>query len=413
MPSLIQLYKKAYSGLARYNWYLSIVMLINRSGTMVVPFMTIYCINQLHFTVAQAGYIMALFGAGSIVGAYVGGWLSDRIGFYDMQAVTLLTGGVMFIIVGYQTTFISLGIATFILSFCNEAFRPANAMAVAHFSAPENKTRSYSLHRLATNLGWAVGAALGGLLASFNFHLLFWVDGCTNIFAALALMALIPRANVSKPVKPRSDELKPASAYKDKVYLIFIILITFFNLCFFQFFVMEPVFLKVQWHFNTKLIGLLLASNGIIIALVELVMINYLEGRRHMLQYIIYGILVTGGGFTLLNILPPHPASGVLVVGIITFGEMVSMPFMNSFWISRSGERNRGQYAALYTMSWSAAQVLAPILGGQIILWGSFTLLWYSLGGICLLVAVALYLLYRLNYNNNKLGAALNERLIT
>ncbi|WP_233138117.1 MFS transporter [Mucilaginibacter sp. MD40] len=150
--SLIQLYKKAYSGLARYNWYLSIVMLINRSGTMVVPFMTIYCINQLHFTVAQAGYIMALFGAGSIVGAYVGGWLSDRIGFYDMQAVALLTGGVMFIIVGYQTTFISLGVATFILSFCNEAFRPANAMAVAHFSAPENKTRSYSLHRLATNL---------------------------------------------------------------------------------------------------------------------------------------------------------------------------------------------------------------------------------------------------------------------
>lgn len=52
-------------------------------------------------------------------------------------------------------------------------------------------------------------------------------------------------------------------------------------------------------------------------------------------------------------------------------------------------------------MSWSAAQVLAPILGGQIILWGSFTLLWYSLGAICLLVAIALYFLYRLNYNDN------------
>jgi MFS family permease len=76
------------------------------------------------------------------------------------------------------------------------------------------------------------------------------------------------------------------------------------------------------------------------------------------------------------------------------------MPFMNSFWISRSGERNRGQYAALYTMSWSAAQVLAPVLGGQIILWGSFTLLWYILGVICLLVAVSLWILYRLNYSH-------------
>ena len=91
--SILQLYKNAYSGLSRNNWYLSIVMLINRSGTMVVPFLTIYCINQLHFTVTQAGIIMTLFGAGSIIGAYFGGWLSDRIGFYDMQIGALITGG--------------------------------------------------------------------------------------------------------------------------------------------------------------------------------------------------------------------------------------------------------------------------------------------------------------------------------
>jgi hypothetical protein len=49
--SLIISYKEAYSGLARNNWYLALVMLINRSGTMVVPFMTIYCTRQLHFTI--------------------------------------------------------------------------------------------------------------------------------------------------------------------------------------------------------------------------------------------------------------------------------------------------------------------------------------------------------------------------
>ncbi|MFD0794371.1 MFS transporter [Mucilaginibacter litoreus] len=398
--SLFQLYKNAYSGLARNNWYLSIVMLVNRAGTMVVPFMTIYCINQLHFSVAQAGYIMALFGAGSIIGAYLGGWLSDRIGFYDIQLGALLSGGLLFISLAYQHTFITLGIGTFILSLCNEAFRPANSMAIAYYSKPENKTRSYSLHRLATNLGWAVGAALGGLLASINFKLLFWVDGCTNIVAALVLMKLMPRSGYTRPEKPHPHEEKPKSAYKDKIYLTFIILVTFFNVCFFQFFVMEPVYFKLHWHFGVRLIGVLLALNGIIIALVELVMVNMLEGRRHALVYIIYGILITGTAFVLLNVLAPHPISGIIIVLIVTLGEMMSMPFMNSFWISRSGERNRGQYAALYTMSWSGAQVIAPALGGQVIVLGGFTVLWYLLGVICLAVALSLWLVYKFNYHN-------------
>jgi MFS family permease len=90
-----------------------------------------------------------------------------------------------------------------LLSFCNEAFRPANSTAIAHYSSPENKTRSYSLNRLAVNLGWAFGGGLGGYLASINYHLLFWVDGCTNILAALMFLKLMPR----RPSKNRKLNL--------------------------------------------------------------------------------------------------------------------------------------------------------------------------------------------------------------
>jgi predicted MFS family arabinose efflux permease len=128
---LIQSYKQAYSGLSKNSWYLSLVMFINRSGTMVVPFMSIYTIQQLHFTIVQSGWIMAIFGVGAISGAFIGGRLSDKIGFYDIQVGALLLGGIMFIILGFQHTFISVGIGTFILSICNESFRPANSAAIA------------------------------------------------------------------------------------------------------------------------------------------------------------------------------------------------------------------------------------------------------------------------------------------
>ncbi len=362
---------------------------------MVVPFMSIYCIKQLHFSIVEAGTIMSLFGVGSISGAFVGGKLTDRIGFYDLQVGALLSGGFLFLILGYQHTFITMCIGTFVLSFCNESFRPANSTAVAHYSTPENKTRSYSLNRLAINLGWAVGAGFGGLLASINYHLLFWVDGTTNILAALFLLKLMPRAGIVSTIKKLSENVVNVSAYKDTIYLVFILLSTLFGMCFFQFFIMEPVFYKIQWHFNERFIGFLMALNGILIGVVEMVMIHNLEGRRNGLVYIVAGVLLGGFGFVLLIYLPASIAAGIIIVLVMTFSEMLSMPFMNTFWISRANDYNRGEYAGLYTMSWSAAQILAPVTGSLIINYGGFSLLWWALSALSVIAATGYFLLYK------------------
>lgn len=393
--SPVQLYKKAYSGLSRNSWYLCLVMLVNRSGTMVIPFMTIYCTKELYFSIIQAGYIMGLFGLGSILGAFLGGKLTDKIGFYDLQIGALFSGGLLFIILSLQHTFITLGIGAFILSLCNESFRPANSAAIAYYSSAQNKTRSYSLNRLAVNLGWAFGGALGGFLASFNYHLLFWVDGCTNVLAAILLLILIPRSEILKPVKNKHTKTGTVSAYKDKTYLIFIGLITLFAICFFQLFTMQPLFYKTIWQLNERIIGALMALNGILIVLVEMVLIHRLEGRRHPLKYISVGVILVGAGFVLLNILPHGTSSGLTVVIFITIGEIMAMPFTNSFWIERTTENNRGEYAALYSMSWSAAQIIAPTVGSFIIVSAGFALLWWILGGVCLIAAAGFSVLYK------------------
>ncbi|GAB3926128.1 MFS transporter [Mucilaginibacter myungsuensis] len=395
MLSPIQLYQKAYSGLSRHSWYLSLVILINRSGTMVIPFMTIYCTQQLHFSITQAGFIMGLFGLGSISGAFLGGKLTDKYGFYDVQVGALLLGGLLFILLGFQKTFVSMGVVTFILSLCNESFRPANSTAIAHHSSPENKTRSYSLNRLAINLGWSFGGALGGFLASVDYSLLFWVDGCTNILAALLLIKMLPRTKPSAKPKGGSFDSLPASAYKDKVYLAFIAMAVLYSICFFQLFTIEPLFYHTQWHFSERFIGGLMAMNGIIIAAVEMVLINNIEGKKHPLSFITIGVLLTGVAFLGLRYLQPSIWAGVIVVLLVTIGEMMAMPFMNAFWIVRTSEHNRGQYAALYSMAWSVAQIVAPTLGSQIILFGNFDLLWWVLAGMCVVSAVGFNLLYR------------------
>ena len=391
LGNTISLYKKAYSGLSVENWYLALVMLINRSGTMVIPFMTIYCTQKLHFTIVQAGYIMALFGAGSIAGAFIGGKITDKIGFYWLQVAALLSGGVFYILLSFMDTFLSLSIGTFILSMCNESFRPANATAVVYYSSKENRTRSYSLNRLAVNLGWSVGGALGGFLASFDYHLLFWVDGASNILAAILLLKLLKPSAVPVAVPNQVPGKAANSAYTDKIYLFFIVVTVLYAMCFFQLFSMQPVFFKTEWHLKEQFIGGLMALNGLIIAFSEMIIVHKVEGTRPPMIFIAFGVILVGIGYSLVNVLPPGAWVAVLAVVIMTMGEIFSLPFMNTYWISRTTDNNRGEYAGLYTMAWSAAQILAPTFGSQMILYLGYTSLWYTITLICFFSAAGFY----------------------
>jgi predicted MFS family arabinose efflux permease len=390
LSATVNLYRSAYAGLTRRMWLLAVVMLINRSGTMVLAFMTLY-INHIGYSTKMAGFVVGVYGIGSLVGAFIGGRISDRFGFYYTQFFSLFCGGLLFITLGQMKTYLSICVCTFFLSMVNESFRPANATAIAHYSAPENRTQSFSIIRLAINLGWGVGGALGGFLASVNYHLLFWVDGITNIFAALLLLWILPKVSLSQQQninKNAEKNVKAKPAYADKIFLYFIGLQILFSICFFQLFTTIPLFFKEGLNINEFWIGIIMAMNGIIIALVEMVIVFKLEGRRPYLRLITYGTLIMSVSFFVLNVPFSHGfAIAVLSMLLMTFAEMTAMPFMNSYYISRSSQDNRGQYAAYYTMAWSAAQIIGSTSGTQIAYAIGFNNLWWIVGGICLITA--------------------------
>jgi predicted MFS family arabinose efflux permease len=225
-------------------------------------------------------------------------------------------------------------------------------------------------------------------LANINFSLLFYVDGVTNIVAAILIWMFLKPVTF-KSVTEKHDEVgRSLSAYNDKTYLLFILLTVFFASCFFQIFTNLSPFFFSELHFSKPLIGYLLAVNGIIIAIVEMVLIYKLEGKRRNLDYIFIGILMVGIAFLMLNIPGMGPLLALCMITLMTFGEIFAMPFMNSFWINRTRPENRGEYAALYTMAWSAAQTLGPLAGSQLAGHIGFKWLWFSVGGVCIAVAL-------------------------
>jgi MFS family permease len=400
ISSTINLYNRAYSGLTRRIWLLSIVMLINRIGTMVLAFMTLYC-SHLGYTIEQGGMVVGIYGIGSVTGALIGGKLTDKFGFYYTQFLALFLGGILFILLGQMSSYLSICICTFFLSTVNESFRPANASAIAHYSTKENRTQSFSLVRLAINIGFSAGTAIGGFLASVDYHLLFWVDGITSMLAAILLLVILPKVTLKQqqaPVVSKDISKADKSPYRDKKFMFFLLLQVLFAFCFFQLFTTVPLFFKQELKLDEYWIGVAMASNGILIAIFEMVLVFKLEGKIPYLVLMRYGAILMGCSFLILNL---PLASGLLValisLSVLTIAEMVSMPFMNSYYISRSNEQSRGQYAGLYTMAWSIAQVLGSTTGSGLA--GSIGLfnLWLVIFAVCLLAASGYYWLQRIS----------------
>jgi predicted MFS family arabinose efflux permease len=387
------LYKNAYSGLSRSTWLLSLVMLVNRSGTMVLPFMTIY-LTGIGYSLFQAGIVMGIFGAGALCGGYIGGKLTDKIGFYRIQLITLAGGGCLFILLGLMKSYPLICIFTFTLSLVNEAFRPANNTAIAQYSRQENRTRSFSLNRLAINLGWAIGGTLGGFIATFNYRLLFWIDGITNIIAAILLSYLM------KPAEPAEKEKTPTlqahnkiSPLKDKKYIIFIGLSILYAVCFFQLYSTIPVYYKNVYHMSEWYIGILMGLNGLIIVFIEMAIIFHLESKNKTLLMISNGLFLTSLSFLVYIFLPQPFLTALISVVLVTLGEIFAMPFMNNYWNSRASSLNRGRYAGYYVMAWSLAQVAGPTGGAWIAGHFGFNSLWWIAAILCAVTGILFRLL--------------------
>lgn len=391
MKSIVRLYKDAFSGIPRSIWLLALTQLINRSGSMVVFFLAVYLRDELLFDYFHTGVIMALFGAGSFFGVYVGGKLIDRIGHYPVMLSSLLIGGIMFIVVGQMHNFYLLSVGMFVLSALGESFRPAGMVAISHYASPENYTRSISLYRLAINLGFSVGPAVGGILASVSYELIFWADGVTCMLAALSIFLFLENSKkkekkseaVLKKVKPNPAD----SPFRDKAYLVFVPLVCIYATAFFQLFTTMSLYYKDSEHLSESQIGFILALNGLLVAAIEMVLIYKIEKKRSPYYWIFVGALLLMISYIMLLFVHGFVWLIVLTI-IISFSEMFAMPFMNTFMNERAAEHNKGQYASLYVMAWSVAQVATPLLATQIMGHYGYNTLWVVLALFAFLVIV-------------------------
>jgi predicted MFS family arabinose efflux permease len=87
-------------------------------------------------------------------------------------------------------------------------------------------------------------------------------------------------------------------------------------------------------------------------------------------------------------LLPAGIFPALMFIVMISFGEMFVMPFSSNFVFGRSEGSKQGQYMALYTMSYSVANIIAPFVGTQVIANWGYATLWYLVIGLALITCL-------------------------
>jgi predicted MFS family arabinose efflux permease len=375
----------AYKGISKEVWLISVVQFINRVGSMVIFFLAVYLREQLGFSLDQVGVLMSVFGLGSLAGVYIGGKLVDRLGYYPVMLISLLMGGAMFFVVAELRSFAALCIGLPALTILAEGFRPAGHVAVIHYSNKDNYTRSTSLYRLAINLGFSIGPALGGIIATIDYEWVFRVDGMSSIVAGGMLIFLLRGGRHFRPEVGVSNEVSP---WRDKQFVLLLMCVALYAVAFFQLFSVMSIYYKEVEVFTEREIGVLLAANGLLVAVFEMFLIYKIEKRGSPQWWIFLGCLLLLTVYVLLNFLHGFWWIMFLIV-VISFSEMLAMPFMNTIMNQCASGKNKGHYAGLYVMAWSCAPILSPLIATQVHSAGGYSLVWAAFGLFCITAALA------------------------
>ena len=406
LQSAFRRYINNFRGFSREIWILTLITFINRAGTMVLPFLSKYLKEDLHFSYGEVGWIMVCFGSGSMIGSWLGGKLSDKIGFYRIMIFSLFTTGVLLFFVQFITTFVGLCVGMFVLMIIADMFRPAMFVSLGAYAKAENRTRALTLIRLAINLGFAAGPALGGLIImSIGYGGLFWIDGGTCIIAIVIFWMLVKEKKKSKFIdKQNPDNVLTHSVFKDKPFWIFLFGCLVSGILFFQVFTTIPLYHREQFNLTELQTGLLLTMNGLLIFFLEMPLVSYVE--RHKISKVMVvaaGSLLMGISLFLLLI---NTWAGILIIMMVfmTFGEMFAFPFSNSVALSRAPKGHEGRYMAIFTMSFSLAHILSAKAGMEIIAYYGYQMNWIFMGMLGVLGMFSGIWVFRLIQKENKVA---------
>ena len=376
-------------GLPPTYWLIWTGTLINRLGGFVIPFLTLYLTAQRHIPVSRAALMVSLFGAGSFIAQLTGGELTDRFGRRPVLLMSFFISPIFMVTLGLARDLALISISTFIVGFFTDLHRPAVGAAIADLVPPESRTRAYGYNYWAINLGAAIAPILAGLIAGYNYQILFVADALTTAIFGFIVFFGIRETRPAQahhtahvPLSERISQLKRAP-----ILLIFSFLTLFMGIVYIQGYVGLP--LDMQSHgLGPTQYGTAIAVNGFLIILMTIPISN-MASKWPRFETVAVAAFLLGLGYGATALASNLPWFALSVV-IWTLGEIAATSVAPTIIADLSPVELRGLYQGIFGAAWGLAYFIGPLAGGWIYENLGSDVLWV----VCLVIGIVLAFCY-------------------
>ncbi|MER8085851.1 MFS transporter [Streptomyces sp. NPDC094048] len=376
--------RESVSGLPREFWWLWTSTLVNRLGGFVATFMALYLTLDRGYSASYAGLVAALHGLGGVVSSLGAGVMTDRLGRRPTMLIAQSSTAASVAVLGFMVHPVAIAAVAFVVGMASNASRPAVQAMMADIVRPEDRVRAFSLNYWAINLGFAVSSAGAGFVAEYSYLAGFLGEAAMTLGCALVVFLKVPESRPEKAAVPEravggSDEVRLSTVLRDGRFMSVVGLSFVIALIFQQGYVGLPVAMGAD-GFSSSDFGTAVAVNGVLIVALQIPVTRFIQ-HRDPRRLLIVSSLLAGYGFG-LTAFAGSVAVYALTICVWTVAEIVNSPIQSSLVVRLSPARGRGRYQGMYTMSWSAAALVAPLMSGAVIdrfgaqwLWGACAVL--------------------------------------
>jgi len=330
---------------------------VNKAGSFILPYLTLVLAREFHLEDGQAAGLVMAYGIGSLVSILAGGYLTDRLGRRATLLLSLFGSGALALAMSAAASVRVFVPLLLLFGFLADLYRPASSAIISDRLASSERASGFAALRVAVNLGFAFGMVLGGLLVDWSWRLLFAADGLTTIaFGAIVLW----KVGETRPARAPVGALAPIPVWRDVVYAQMLLASLAFATLVFSFLTVLPLTVTRSAGYPAWVFGVLVASNGVLIALFEVSAVEALRGKRR-LKAAALGMLLAGVGFSLMGVVM-HWAAFLVCMVLWTIGEILTVPQQMAFVSDWAPPAARGQYLGLYGATWSLGFALNPLL---------------------------------------------------
>ncbi|TIC81945.1 MFS transporter [Nocardioides sp. GY 10127] len=368
---------------------LSIVVLQFLGTGLVLPFHIVYLAEVRGFGYSTAGLLIAVQPLVGLVAAAPGGHAIDRLGPRRVLAAALaclVVGGVVLALAS------SLPVAVAGLALQGLAFGlewPAAQSLVAAVVPPAIRQRYFGLNFALLNLGIGLGGIVGGLFVDVDrvitFQTIYLADAASYLPALVLLLG--PLRHVGGPVthapEPGGETGAGAEAATASVSYWAVLrrpaVASVMGLGFLASFVGYSqlnaglqAFAREVGEVSTRGLGLAFAANTAVIVVLQLLVLQRIEGRRRTRVMAVMAV-VWAGSWLLLGataLVPGTVGATLLVAGcasVFALGETLMQPTLPALVNDLAPDALRGRYNALSSISFQSAAIIAPPIAGFLV----------------------------------------------